>query len=228
LISATKARAIFSATRAAELELRLGSWFRSLHGVDQEYYGRHDTPANDRLLSWEDQFLLMVEEALDDAVAGSSTPENAIPAETIRTLLARAIGSYLFDGIEWPHLVGSPLDDPDLVLNRFPESPEDEVEIVCMLPNGVPRAFWADPAFERILRDPTLSKAFVVAYTGTEQEWNPLPRDKTKALWYQLYGAIVTVAELTRGEVGEEDSPLAKARERVLEYVELLKNAPCY
>jgi hypothetical protein len=262
---------------STHLDFRFGYFFRSLHAVDQEYYGRHDTPTNERLLSWEEQFLTMLEEVLDvvnlpgvdmDKVTqarsvsprGGEEEGQSIPVETIRTLLARAIGSYLFDGIEWPHLIASPLHEPELVfiylphtaLNLNPDSPitaDERIRVVCMLPNGLPYALWADPAFERIMHTigshtstPAQnsrnwpSEAFTAAYAVGEPTYVPLPREKTKALWYRLYGALVRVVEDSHGdEEGHVESSneetrdeARKAKEEVLRLVEVLKTAPCY
>jgi hypothetical protein len=216
----------------ARLDLLLGTFFRSFHAVDQEYYGRHDTPEPERILEWEEQFLLLLDEALEDAsriVAtssyGTSPPEFAIPAENIRSLLARAIGSYLFDGIEWPHLIADPIDEPLLVISEPSSHSQEGADILCMFPNGLPRALWADPAFESALREPSPSEHFVIGYTDAHPEsWKPLPRDHTKALWYQLYAALVQVI----GVEGETKEVLTDRLKEVHACVGFLKDAPCY
>jgi hypothetical protein len=203
VVSASVHRASLAAVDAAALDLRLGALFRAAHAVDEEYFGALDAPPDERALEWEDAFLLMLEGAIDGAGA-------RVPAERVRALLARALGAFLFGGVEWPHLVLSPLADPLLVL-----APE-RADVVGICPLGVPHALWGDPALEHALRVPTPpSRAFLLGYTGAEGDGAIVrARDRTKALWYRLYAALVQ-----GGEMMEEE---------VRECVQLLEDAPCY
>jgi hypothetical protein len=203
VVSASAHHASLAEVDAAALDLRLGALFRAAHAVDEEYFGAPDAPPDERALEWEDAFLLMLEGAIDGAGA-------RVPAERVRALLARALGAFLFGGVEWPHLVLSPLADPLLVL-----APE-RADVVGICPLGVPHALWGDPALEHALRVPTPpSRAFLLGYTGAEGDGAIVrARDRTKALWYRLYAALVQ-----GGETMEEE---------VRECVRLLEDAPCY
>lgn len=180
----------------------IGNFLRLLHQIDGEFFGRPGTPEDERQYTWQDAFVLALEEALD-SVQDTVGPD--FPGETIRRQLSCAIGSFLFDDVEWPSLVTITADEGSFLLS-------EDNNVVCTLANGLPRAVWGDPLMERLFVEPRWP--LVMGYKereGSTPEYfangSPdkssisesgltiLPRQNTKMLWYQLYAALIPIAE---------------------------------
>jgi hypothetical protein len=220
----------------AALDLRRGAFYAALHAVDNDYYGRHDTEEMERLLSWQDAFLLMLEEALEEAFPAATTDANAAAdaarAAAVRALLVRALGAFVFEDVEWPHLAACVPDaSADVLLASAPDDPAGALEIACALPLGLSCARWGDPLLERALRGPPApSAAFHAGYTGADEAPVPRARERAKALWYRVLDAAVVLA-YTRAAGAESADGMREAelaRGEIDECVARLREIPVY
>jgi hypothetical protein len=190
----------------------------------------------ERLLSWQDAFLLMLEEALDGAFPAGTTDANAAAdaarAAAVRALLVRALGAFVFEDVEWPHLAACVPDaSTDVLLTSAPDDPAGALEIACALPVGLPRARWGDPLLDRALRGPPApSGAFLAGYTGADDTLVPRARERAKALWYRVLDAAVVLADARAAGAESADGghEAERARREIDECVARLREIPVY
>jgi hypothetical protein len=215
-LSHLRAKGRLSERQNMLVDLRLGTHLKTLHGIDNDFFGLPDTPGNEQLYSWQEAFTLMLEETLMELEAHGE--EAGVDFESVRKSLSRAIGFYLFDDCEWPVFLWFAGGEESVILEFAEDDVEEEPKIIGMLAYGVENAVWGDPLMERMLEDP--SEALVEGYGGSPIVF---PRQKTKRMWYSLLEAMMA---LVQGVGTEED--IARARKVIGDYVEKLKNAPCY
>lgn len=272
-------RSTLSPSQLARLELRLGTYLRALHGITNEWFGLPiDTPAPEppaapslsslfavsqggedgegengedmTRYSWQDTFVLQLEELLDevyDNAGASGVPGPEINVEELRRYLSRAIGSFLFEDVEMPRLIWVTGSEEDIIVSLAPESlkegqgatgsrGEAEADIAYILPT-FGHALWGDPLMEAWFLPPSASKAINAGYFGNEEgTLIVFPRHKTKRVWYTVYLALIVVVEDRRsrgkGEVEKEKvasrEKVQWAREVLPQCVGILKDAPCY
>lgn len=191
---------------------QVGGFLRALHAIDTDYFGRPDTPPADRLLSWQDAFIMAFEEVLED-IASTTLPSADV--ERIRMALGRAIGAYLFDDVEAPSLVAFTASEPSSFLVG------EEGNLVCALANGLPRAIWGDPLLERAFCNPP--NALVDAYTRISGgELIVFERQRAKIAWYEMYAALLVLVGSARtgknegwDQAVQKDGKVKWAREEV-------------
>jgi hypothetical protein len=211
----------------AQLDAQAGAFLRRLHAVDHDWYGRADAPAAARALSWQDAFVLLLEEALE-----ALAPETSLDVTRARRLLGRAIGAYLFDDVDVPALValaGAPAsflvgdgdgDDEGGASSGAPR-------VVCALATGLARALWGEPLFEQMLARP--SEALLRGYLDGRQGLMQFARQRTKMRWYRVYHAVLGLVEARRAGVGADlVEEVAEAREEVERLLEEIESSPCY
>ncbi|KAH7890425.1 hypothetical protein F5I97DRAFT_1964003 [Phlebopus sp. FC_14] len=140
-------RATLWPRQLARVELRLGTYLRALHNLQNEWFGRPvNTPLSPPSLpsffavnqggqdgegdedwtrySWQDTFVLLLEELLTEVFEGedgelSGEPEDSlhINLEELRRYLSRALGSFLFDDVETPQLIWVTGSDEDVFVS---------------------------------------------------------------------------------------------------------------
>ncbi|KAF8547490.1 hypothetical protein OG21DRAFT_1607383 [Imleria badia] len=277
LQSLASVRHRLSPRQRARVELRLGTHLRALHGITNDWFGiPMDKPTPDppsvpsfaALLaaiqtgedgegdgedmtpySWQDTFVLQLEELLDyvcgDAEARKTVPSGytvGIDVDELRRALFRAIGSFLFDDVEMPRLIWVTGNEEDVIVSLTPgegkkqgsDGEEDmEADIAYILPT-FGRALWGDPLMEAWFMPPGPTTAVHEGYFEGEEDGTLIvfPRHKTKRTWYTVYLALLVLAE--EDSVGEgEKFAQASDRERIQwarsilpECAEILKNAP--
>jgi hypothetical protein len=194
-------------------DFHIGSFLRDLHTIDGEYFGRPGTPTNEQLYVWQEAFTLALEEVIDKAQELSGVLDS-LPFEAIRSLLSRAIGSFVFDDVEWPSLVTIAADESDFLL-----SPTGE--LVCALATGLSHATWGDPLLEQLFMRPRhqliagyKNEPYTPHDAETEEDsQNPsswglttFARQQNKMVWYQLYVALVAIVEEMESKSQETES----------------------
>ncbi|KAG6336223.1 hypothetical protein ID866_2874 [Astraeus odoratus] len=270
-------RPTLSARQLARVELRLGTYLRALHGITNESFGRPLPPSPPKLAtalsplvfggggdteedwsrySWQDTFVLLLEELLFELTAdGDSAPpdlhkELGIDVEELRRYLSRAIGAFLFDDVEAPGLIWVTGNDANVLVSlslsksadikNQGDEPEAEADIAYLLPT-FSHALWGDPLMEAWFMSPGPSRAVTEGYFGEEGgRLIVFPRQKTKRVWYTVYLALLVLAEGRRGctaGAGDTDdqgsgednrSKVEWARDILPKCVATLKDAPCY
>jgi hypothetical protein len=199
-------------------EAKIGGFLHALHALDNDWFGRQGTPDSERLYTWQEAFILALEELLD---AASSRINSQLSLEDLRLALSRAIGAYIFEDVEWPSFVCFSRPRDFLI--------GDDGELVCALATGVPRAVWGDPLMEPMFARP--SRSMVAAYKG-ETEGDGMPtnedfglttfsRQRTKKLWYGLYAMLLDMVDGSRQRTEESISKLVA-------FIKEVRNAPCY
>ena len=257
----------------ARIELRLGTYLRALHGVTNDWFGQPADPSkltrpasalptflfsteNDGMAeedwsrySWQDTFVLMLEELLAELTGEDGNPalfdlreELGIDVKELRRYLSRAIGAFLFDDVEMPGMIWVTGNDADIFVS-LPTSGntnadgEAEADIAYLLPT-FSHTLWGDPLMEAWFIPPGPSQAINEGYFGSEEgTLIVFPRQKTKRLWYTVYLALLVLAEERRGHQtrqegtsgkGEHRSKVGWARDILPKCVRGLKDAPCY
>jgi hypothetical protein len=221
LLSTLSTTGSLTSDQNVHLDAQAGAFLRELHAVDHDWYGRADAPAAARALSWQDAFVLLLEEALE-----ALAPETSLDVERARRLLGRAIGAYLFDDVDVPALVAL-AGAPASFLVGDGDDASGGPRVVCALATGLARALWGDPLFEQMLARP--SEALLRGYLDGRQGLTQFARQRIKMLWYQVYHAVLVLVEAQRAGVGanlvEEVTEARKEVERLLGDIE---NSTCY
>ena len=281
-MSLASVRENLSPGQLARVELRLGAYLRALHGITNDWFGipidkptpeppsvpsfatlfstsqtGEDGEGNGEDMtpySWQDTFVLHLEELLEhvcgDAEARKTAPPGCmvdIDVDELRRCLSRAIGSFLFDDVEMPRLIWVTGNEEDVIVSLTPgngrgqgsdgtTSEEDtEANIAYILPT-FGRALWGDPLMEAWFLPPGPTSAMNEGYFGGEKDGTLIvfSRHKTKRVWYTVYLALIVLAEeMSQGEEGETTQKSDRettrwARSILPECVEILKDAPCY
>jgi len=188
-------------------ELKLGAMLHILHEVQNDWFGPPKMEA-DALISWQEAFVLMLEDALD--AAGKT--ELKLDISGLRALLSRAIGAFVFDDVEVPSLLWFTGSEEDVYVSAG-EDPEIVLALV-----GMEYALWGDPLLEHLFTSP--SPALLEGY---ETPLISYPRQQTKRLWYTLYSALVVLLDSVN-----EQGRKGWALEAMSQAAEKLKHAPCY
>lgn len=233
-LSSLRSSGALTPRQNAILDLKLGTFLRSLHSLQDDWFGLPGTqPDEDVCYSWQDTFMLLLDGLLCELESIGEIGRMLV--EDIRRYLSRAIGSFLFEDAEVPTLVwltGSADDVYVQVTEPCEPNEEAQVDIAYVLPT-FDRAMWGDPMLEAFFMPPGPSKALEEGYL--EGEGGTLiifPRQRTKRIWYTLFLALVVLAEAGRDKGnGEMDDwthqKVQWARESLPRCVEMLKNAPC-
>lgn len=202
--------------------------------------------------SWQETFMQLVESVLHDL---SDSEVAGIPFEDIQTLLSRTIAFFLFDDVEVPQLTTYALSAHHVLLSVPTSNSQSNPEIAYILPTFAPSLTYADPLLEGVFAEScfpftlgssdhlnpgdkegkrsgyalTPSPAFMAGYGASPIVFK---RQRTKRLWYDLYGVLVRL----RGVLGEErlasvDRNVQGREElfkEVKRMVDGLRDAPCY
>jgi hypothetical protein len=201
---------------AASLDLRLGVALRTLHSLQSEWCGP-PTLEKEGLYSWQEAFVLLIEEVL--TAAESAGFVSAADLTTLRSYLARAIGAFLFDDVEVPSLVALTTGAESV----FITDNDGEPQLALLLPS-LAHILYGDPLLERAFSPSEApSRALLEGYGA------PPPivfaRQRTKRMWYDLYLGLVVLLGARR--VGEEQN--TKWAVQLVEQSKVsLKDAPCY
>ncbi|KAJ6558670.1 hypothetical protein B0H10DRAFT_2120706 [Mycena sp. CBHHK59/15] len=221
LVSLAQARTarVLTPQQQALIDLQLGQYLGELHkGAQNDWFGLPaSAPPADPSYDWQDSFTGLLE-ALLDAVP----PAAGLPLAELRSALARAISAFLFADVAVPSLVWFTGSADDVFL-AF--SPSGEFSAFALLP-AVAHALWGDPLLETFFAD--ASAAFCEGYRATrgaeEGALLVFPRQRTKRVWYDVFLALVVLAERR----GQSDEKTKWAEETLRKSVEVLKDAPCY
>lgn len=219
-LSLARAQGALSARQALLLDLRAGALLRSLHAVQNDWFGL-PAQAQDALFSWQEAFTGLLEGLLDTAAARGVPLAYA----DVRRCLARAIGAFLFDDCEVPSLVSFAGDADaifvDVEAAGAGQAEDAEVPVTAFL--SFSHALWGDPLLETLFLDP--SAALTEGYGGSPIVF---ARQKTKRLWYTLFLALMVVVQAARDGKGAHDDKVEWARHTLDGCVLKLKDAPCY
>ncbi|KAF9044451.1 hypothetical protein BJ165DRAFT_1329000, partial [Panaeolus papilionaceus] len=198
-INLTEARSsgALSQKQLLTIDLRLGQMFGELHSnLQNDWFGLPlpgGKEPSEPSYSWQETFTLLLETVIEDLE--KSTAPLEIPYTLVRSLLSRAIGSFLFDDAEVPSLTLFTQSEDDVyVLLSLGENNSSSLHIT-LVPN-LTRALFGDPLLESLFFSPGPSDAFWEGYRGAGGE--PLvviPRQKTKRLWYDLFLGLVALRE---------------------------------
>jgi hypothetical protein len=202
--------------QATSLDLHFGVALRTMHNLQSEWCG---PPPLERegLYSWQEAFILLLEEALSAAESASLASADNVTA--LRSYLARAIGAFLFDDVEVPSLVSLTTGAESV----FVADVDGEPRLALLLPSFA-HLLYGDPLLERAFSPSEApSKALLEGY-GTPPRI-VFARQRTKRMWYDLYLGIVVLLGARR--VGN-DQNVDWAVQLVEHSRTLIKDAPCY
>ena len=208
-------RAQLTTRQSLQIDLRIGSYLKQLHGVQNDWYGL-PRQEHDEIYSWQEVFTSLLEDLLSAAEDRHKTGSLGVtlPIEDVRRYLSRAIGFYLFDDCEVPSFVWFSGDEDTIFVEVT--DPETEPKITFLA--GFDHALWGDPLLERLFMEP--GAAMLEGYGGTLVVF---PRQKTKRIWYTLYMALLALVE-GDGREGME----SWAKQAVETCLKQLKDAACY
>ena len=239
IVSLSTARQLdlLSPTDALLIDLQIGKYLGQLHSnVQNDWFGlpQLETPGNPSY-SWQETFTLLFETLLSELEAAETVQ---LPYEEIRRYFSRAIGSFLFDEVEFPSLIWFTGSDHDVYVS-LPADPAAEIRgVVAILPNFA-HALWGDPLLETFFLPPNPSTVMLESYS--QSGGGPLTvllRHKTKRAWYTLFLALVVLKQRAytidigahdqRSEVSAAEVNQAWVTETILKSIEFLTNAPTY
>ncbi|PPQ69504.1 hypothetical protein CVT24_001458 [Panaeolus cyanescens] len=215
------------------IELHIGQLLAQLHSnLQNDWFGLplpQNSQPSDPSYSWQETFTLCIETVIADLEKSNST-SISIPFTLIKSLLSRAIGSFLFDDAEVPSLVLFTHSEQDIYISLPDTSSSNEQTSPSLHLTFVPtftRALFGDPLLESIFATPGPSAAVWEGYKASGGE--PLivfPRQKTKRLWYDLFLGLVALRERT------DNPPTAQDCQWIIKLItettEKLKTAPYY
>jgi len=211
------ARGALPPERVASLDLRFGLALRTLHNLQSEWCGPPPLES-EGLYSWQEAFILLIEEALGAAESASLVSVDV--ASALRGYLARAIGAFLFDDVEVPSLVALTTGAESVFVAEI----DGEPQLALLLPS-LAHLLYGDPLLERAFspsEEP--SRALLEGY-GDPPPMVFARRQRTKCLWYDLYLGLVV--QLGARRVGD-----GRTVDWAVQLVEhsrvLLRDAPCY
>ncbi|KAI0002437.1 hypothetical protein BJV74DRAFT_599661 [Russula compacta] len=209
-------RGTLSPERAASLDLRFGLALRTLHNLQNEWFGPPSLES-EGLYSWEEAFTLLIEEALSAAESAGLASVEDVTA--LRGYLARAIGAFLFDDVEVPSLVTLTTGAESV----FVTDVNGEPQFALLLPSFA-HLIYGDPLFERAFSPSEAPSTALLEGYGA-----PPPivfaRQRTKRMWYDLYLGLVVQLGAKRVD---DDQNVDWAVQLVDRSRELIRDAPCY
>ncbi|KAH9965348.1 hypothetical protein BC827DRAFT_1265357 [Russula dissimulans] len=202
--------------RVAILDLRFGVALRTLHNLQSEWCGPPPLES-EGLYSWQEAFILLIEEALGAAESASLVSVDV--TTVLRGYLARAIGAFLFDDVEVPSLVALTTGTESV----FVAEVDGEPQLALLLPS-LAHLLYGDPLLEwAFSQSQEPSRALLEGYG--EPPLMALARQRTKRLWYDLYlGLVVQLGARRAG-----DGRVVDWAVQLVEHSRvLLRDAPCY
>jgi hypothetical protein len=245
----------------------LGAVFNYIHeNICNIWYGPIDPDSDPdpdanwrRCYDWQECFPVLLDTILDELLLVARErpwggPEQLVDTEEIEEIVsglrlpfARAIGSFIFNGVEAASLILSPtIDWPSRIfveLEQFEQT--SNLKPVSTPPSSTPSqaiftivsldgSLWGDPALDGALHAcPQPNETLIEGYGGDPSEY---ARRDTKKLWYVVYAAAETIVAGIRlrdaqqhDEVGRyDDCGLRKAMRVLQEATEKIKHAPTY
>jgi hypothetical protein len=220
LVSLSQAREtrLLTPEQQAFVDLQLGKYLGELHkGAQNDWFGLPSSaPPPDPSYDWQESFTALLESLLDSAQL------DAALLEALRRALGRAISAFLFADVDVPSFVWFTGSADDVFL-AF--TPAGEFTAFAILP-AVAHALWGDPLLETFFVD--ASAAFWEGYKGVRGAEDGalivFPRQRTKRMWYDVFLALVVLAERR----GADDEKRRWAEESLRKNAEALRDAPCY
>lgn len=188
-------------------ELRLGTYLKQLHQVDNDWFGTPGCPSD--VISWQEAFTALLENLLESVEGDEMWKNNGLMGD-LRKSLSRAIGFYLFDDVEVPSLIWFTGDEEAVLVT---DGRDRDIALLF----GFSFALWGDPLLETMFMSPSRP-----VLEGYEEKLIVFPRQRTKRTWYTLFLALLVMVE------SEDKERVKIAKVLVEKCVETLKNAPCY
>jgi hypothetical protein len=227
-----------SPTDALLIDLQIGKYLGQLHSnVQNDWFGlpQLETPG-DPSYSWQETFILLFETLLSELETAETVQ---LPYEEIRRYFSRAIGSFLFEDVEFPSLIWFTGSDHDVYVSLPADPAADSIRgVVAILPNFA-HALWGDPLLESFFLPPNPSTVMLESYS--QSGGGPLTvllRHKTKRAWYTLFLALVVLKQRAyaidigahgqRSEVSTAEVNQAWVTETIIKSIEFLTSAPTY
>jgi hypothetical protein len=191
--------------------------------------------------SWQETFVHLLDDLISELqTEASSDIAQDVAFQDIQTYLSRAIAFFLFDDVEVPSLISVSLSTKDIILRVSREDAEhqSDPEIHHILPTFAGSLVYGDPLLESLFshnmsnvdEEGTLLGESEPFLEGYGNRLIMFKRQRTKRLWYDLYLALMVLAQQTKSELRSR----AEIRERkqalteVKRCVTALRDAPCY